>query len=202
LNQKLWAIVLAAGESKRMGRPKMLLPFGEKTIIENVIAAILESTINKVLVVLGAKQDKVLEKIRDLPIRTVVNPSFQQGMLSSVQAGFKALPQEAVAALVLLGDQPSVSPSVIDRIREAFLASEKSIVVPTFQNQRGHPVLIAAKFCDEIQNLSPNVGLRQLLHDHPAEILEVSMEDEQILQDIDNVQDYRNAVKKQKKRLD
>jgi len=63
-------------------------------------------------------------------------------------------------------------------------------------------VLIAAKFCDEIQNLSPNVGLRQLLHDHPAEILEVSMEDEQILQDIDNVQDYRNAVKKQKKRLD
>jgi len=190
--------VLAAGESKRMGQPKMLLPFGEKTIIENVISAALETKIERVLVVLGAKQEIILNKIRGLPVRTVFNPSFQQGMLSSVQVGFKALPQDALAALVLLGDQPSVSPSVIDRIREAYLTSEKSIVVPTFQNQRGHPVLISTKFRDDIQALSPNIGLRQLLRDHPEEILEVPIEDEHVLQDIDNVEDYRSAVKKRK----
>jgi len=181
-----------------MGQPKMLLPFGEKTIIENVIAAVLESKIENILIVLGANQEIINDKIRDLPIWTVFNPDFQQGMLSSVKVGFKALPQDAIAALVLLGDQPSVSPSVIDRISEAFFTSEKSIVVPVFKNQRGHPVLIAAKFRDEIQNLSLNVGLRQLLHDHPEEILEVSIADENVLQDIDNVLDYKNAVKKRK----
>ncbi len=198
----MWAIVLAAGESKRMGQPKMLLPLGEKTIIENVIAAVLESKIENILVVLGANQEAINQRIKGLPIQTIFNPDFQKGMLSSVQVGFKALPQDAAAALILLGDQPSVLPSVIDRVSEAFLESEESIVLPSFQNRRGHPIVIDAKYRNDIQTLLPDIGLRQLLHDHPEEILEVSIEDEQILEDIDNIQDYQDAVKKHKQRLD
>lgn len=199
---EVWAIVLAAGESRRMGQPKMLLPFDSKTIIETVIAAILESQIENILVVVGANQEAVSDTIREMPVQIVFNPDFSTGMLSSVQVGFKSLPQDASAALVLLGDQPSISAGVIDRVCEAFFASKRSIAVPVFHGKRGHPVAIDVKYGDEIQTLLPDVGLRQVLRAHPEEILEVPIDYEGILEDIDNEQDYKRAVESRKKRLD
>jgi molybdenum cofactor cytidylyltransferase len=198
---KNWAIVLAAGESKRMGRPKMLLPFGEKTIIENVIDAIFESRIENILIVLGSNRESIEQKVSSYPLKTVFNPDYKSGMLSSVQTGFRALPRDAQVALVFLGDQPSISPAVIGRVCAAFAASEKSIAVPVFKERRGHPVAIAAEYRDEIQTLRPDIGLRQLLHTHPDEIFEVLIEQEEILEDIDNLQDYAAAIKTRKKRL-
>lgn len=191
----IWALILAAGESKRMGKPKLLLPFGEKTIIETVIGNVVKSGVDKVLVVLGSDRKKIEKKIRDYPVKIIVNPHYVRGMLSSVQEGFHALPQEARAVLVVLGDQPAVSSDIINEIIEAFQRTGKGIVVPVYKGNRGHPVLIDMKYRDEVEKLSPEVGLRGIVYNHPEDVLEVQVETPGILQDIDNAGDYRRELK-------
>jgi molybdenum cofactor cytidylyltransferase len=192
----IWAVVLAAGESRRMGKPKMLLPFGEKTILESVLDTILATPVQRIMVVLGAEREKISSLISQYPVEKVFNPDFRTGMLSSVQAGFSALPPEAEAAMVFLGDQPFVSADVVAQVCEASVRSPRSIILPVFGKRRGHPVLIPAGLWKEIDSLSPEVGLRELIHRHGREVLEVAVEEENILMDIDDPQDYRDALNK------
>src|SRR5512143_1124157 len=103
------AIILAAGQSKRMGRPKMLLPWGESTVIEHVIATFRQAGIEQVLVVTGGARQELQQAIARYPVVVVHNDNYADGeMLSSLQCGLKAMPAEAQAALVGLGDQPQV----------------------------------------------------------------------------------------------
>jgi len=190
----IWAIILAAGESKRMGKPKLLLPFGEKTIIETVIDNVIQSKVEKILVVLGSNWKKIKKKIKNLPLKIIVNSNFTKGMLSSVQCGFQTLPKNTQAVLVVLGDQPAVSSAIIDKIIDAFKRIKKGIVLPVYKNNRGHPVLIDMKYRDEVENLSPDVGLRDLVYNHPEDILEVEVETPGILGDIDDMEDYRRGL--------
>lgn len=187
----IWALILAAGESKRMGRSKQLLPFEDRTILETVIDHILQSTVDETLVVLGANKEGIEEMIKDLPVKSVFNPHFKKGMLSSVQRGFASLPEEAEAVLVFLGDQPMIPSSVIDRIINAYQSSKKGIVLPVFEQRRGHPVLIHTKYRHEVAQLDPEIGLKELIHNHPEEILEVEMDTPSILDDIDTPSDYK-----------
>lgn len=191
----IWAIILAAGESKRMGRPKMLLPWKDATILESVVHTALASSVDRVLVVLGAEQEQISRLLTPFPVETVYNPDFRRGMLSSVQMGFAALPGEAEAAVVLLGDQPFVSAGVIDRQCAASSGSPGSIILPVHEGRRGHPVLIPAAFRDEIPLLSDAVGLRELIHRHEENILEIEVEEEDVLLDIDDPEAYRSALK-------
>lgn len=190
------AIVLAAGESKRMGRPKMLLSYGKKTIIETVIDNIIQSKVDKVLVVLGSDRKKIERKIKDYPdIKIAFNPDYSKGMLSSVQTGFQSLARGTQGVMVLLGDQPSISTAVINNIIDAFKTQKKGIILPVYKKDRGHPVLIDIKYRREVEKLSPEVGLRGLVYGHPEDILEVAVGDPEILQDIDDVEDYRRELK-------
>ena len=132
----IWAIVLAAGESRRMGTQKLLLPFGETTVVGAVVGTALASRVDRVLAVLGADRDAVRQKLEPLGIDFAVNEDFKLGMLSSVQAGFKSLPADAEAAVVILGDQPFLPARVVDAVVEAFRRSGKGIVVPAFQGRR------------------------------------------------------------------
>jgi len=191
----IWAIILAAGESKRMGKPKLLLPFGEKTLIETVIDNVIKSKAEKILAVLGSDWEKIEKKIKNFPLKIVVNPYFPRGMLSSVQWGFQALPKNTQAVLVVLGDQPAVSSAIINKIIDAFKRIKKGIVLPVYKNNRGHPVLIDMKYRDEVENLSPDVGFRDLVYNHPEDILEVEVGTPGILQDIDDMEDYRRGLK-------
>ena len=190
----IWALVLAAGESKRMGESKQLLPFEKTTILETVIDHIAQSTVDETLIVLGANRGKIEDVTKDLHVKSVYNPDFKEGMLSSVQKGFDALPEEAEAVLVFLGDQPRISSSVIDQIIIAYRSSEKSIVLPAFDNKRGHPVLISTKYREEIALLNPQIGLRELIHNHPEDILEVEIDSSAILEDIDTPDDYKDLI--------
>lgn len=189
---RIWAVVLAAGESRRMGEQKLLLPFGGTTIIEAVIQHCLESSLDGILAVLGHQWQRILEKIKNYAVETTVNPNYQTGMLSSVQWGFRKIPREARAALIVLGDQPGISAQTIDKIIRAFRTGPKDIVLPIFKNSGGHPLLLAVKYRRDIQSLDPATGLRGLLALHPGEILRVEIQDDSILQDIDNPVDYRN----------
>ena len=192
----IWAIVLAAGESKRMGRPKQLLPFGKQTIIENVVEQVTKSKVDNTLIVLGANREKIAEKVERFAAKQVYNPSFREGMLSSIQTGFAAVPEEARAVLIVLGDQPTVPMEVMDRIIDAYRESKKGIILPVFKNRRGHPILIDSKYRSEVKTLDPEIGLKALVRSHAADIEEVNVTTPDILTDIDNPAEYRRESKK------
>lgn len=193
----IWAMILAAGESKRMGKPKMLLPFGNSTILENVIATTARSQVDRILVVLGSNRREIELKIKDLPITLTYNRRYKNGMLSSIQQGFEIMPPDARATLIILGDQPSVSATVITDMIRVYTDSEPGIILPVLKGRRGHPILIDLKYRDEVNRLDPEIGLRELIHRHPEDILEMETSSPEIFQDIDNTQDYlRERIKK------
>ena len=192
----IWAVILAAGVSRRMGTQKLLLPFGDATVIESVVLTALASRVDRVLAVLGADRDAVRQKLEPFGIDFVINENFVKGMLSSVQAGFAALPPAAEAAVVMLSDQPFLPAGVVDAVVEAFRRSGKGIVVPAFQGRRGHPVLIGLKYHDEVLALDPTNGLRRLMRAHPDDIFEAAVEDANILRDMDVPEDYANELKR------
>lgn len=190
------ALVLAAGESRRMGRPKLLLPFGQKTIIEYIVDNILDSKTDKILVVLGSHREEIRNKIADRPVLSVVNHHYKEGMLSSIQTGFEALPKDTAAALIYLGDQPLIPHYVTDRLIASYKQTQKGIVLPVYKKKRGHPILIDMKHKQEVLNLSPEIGLRALVHNYPQDVQEVEVDTPHILKDIDRPEDYARELKK------
>jgi molybdenum cofactor cytidylyltransferase len=194
------AVVLAAGKSERMGRPKMLLPFGRKTLIETVLAGVLRSRVDDVVVVLGAHRETIEPVVSKFALRTVFNSDFGAGMLSSILRGLREVPAAAQAFLVVLGDQPFPPATVIDRLIAAHERTGKGIVLPVHRGRRGHPVLIDMRFRDEVTALDPSVGLRQLLRDHPDDVLEVSVRTPAVLAGIDRPEDYRKALASKRRR--
>lgn len=188
------AVVLAAGKSERMGRPKMLLPFGRRTLIETVLAGVRKSRVDDAVVVLGAHREAVESIVARAGFRAVFNEDFEAGMLSSVLRGLREIPAAALAFLIVLGDQPFPPSTVIDRLIAARERTGKGIVLPVHGGRRGHPVLIDMRYRDEVTSLDPSVGLRQLLRGHPDDVLEVPVRTPAVLADIDHPGDYRKAL--------
>jgi molybdenum cofactor cytidylyltransferase len=191
-------MILAAGKSRRMGQPKLLLPFGEKTIIETIVEKVVSSRVDNTLVVLGSEREEVEQKIKNFPVQVAFNADYPNGMLSSVLCGLRTLPEDTQAVVVVLGDQPSVSKEVIDKIVDAYQETGKGIVLPVFKKERGHPVIIDMKYKDEIERLSPDIGLRGTVYSHPEDILEVEVDTPNILKDIDDEADYKRELKNKK----
>ncbi len=186
----IWAIILAAGESKRMGRPKMLLSFNELTMIETVLKNVSESKVDKILVVLGAEKDAIAAKINKLDMELCYNENYIEGMLSSVKCGFKNLPNDFKAAMVFQGDQPFIAADVINKVIEAYLSSKYGIIIPVYDGKRGHPILIDSKYSGEIAKLSPEIGLRALTFRFHYDVLEVKTEEPGIFRDFDTYKEY------------
>jgi molybdenum cofactor cytidylyltransferase len=189
-----WAIILAAGSSTRMGTQKLLLPYRESTIIETVVDNVLASTVDRVLVVLGADHLEVTRALQGKPVDFCHNKEHASGMLSSVLCGFRALPEEANAALVFLGDQPEIPPMVTDVVITAYNEDIRGIVIPVFNRRRGHPLLIDLKYRRDIDKLDLEKGLRALMHHFPEDVLEVEVDHPGILVDIDTREDYSKAT--------
>jgi CTP:molybdopterin cytidylyltransferase MocA len=177
-----------------MGTQKLLLPFGEKTVVEAVVAAAAGSGADRVLVVLGSDAGEVRKKLGSSGAAFAINEDYARGMLSSVQAGFKALGGDAEAAVVMLGDQPFLPAKVVVAVIEAYRTGGKGIVIPVFRGRRGHPVLVDMKYRDEVLGLDPADGLRQLMQAHPGDIHDVDVDDANILRDMDTPEDYRSAL--------
>lgn len=187
-------MILAAGESRRAGSPKLLLPWGGKTIIETVIDRVIQSKVDRILVVLGAYEDRIRKKIQNLPVTTTVNRAYHRGMLSSIQHGFASLPDHARAALVFLGDQPSIPSTVLDRIIDAWERTQKGIVRPVCKGKGGHPLLVDLKYREEVKRLDPNTGLVSLVREHADDMREIEVDDVGILIDIDTIENYQDEM--------
>jgi len=193
---EIWAIILAAGESKRMGSPKMLLPFMGITIIENVIANVSGSKVDNIMVVLGADRDSIVKLIRTKAVNYCYNENYKDGMLSSVVCGFRNIPIDHSAVLVFQGDQPLITPKAINSVIEVYLSSGKGIVIPVYESKRGHPILIDRKYRNEIQKLNPAEGLRSLALKYSDDVLEVNTDVAGILRDFDTYDEYKNEINK------
>jgi molybdenum cofactor cytidylyltransferase len=190
----IWAIILAAGESKRMGFPKMFLVFNGRTMIETVIANIYESAVYNTMVVLGAEKDSLIELIGKSRVLFCYNDNYKEGMLSSVKCGFRNLPSDYGAVLVFQGDQPFITPKAINAVIKAYKFSGKGIVIPTCQNKRGHPLLIDVKYRGEIEKLCNSKGLRSLAEKFSDDVLEVDTDESGILRDFDTFEEYEMKI--------
>lgn len=196
--KKVSAIILAAGQGTRIGKQKMLLPWGKATIIERVIDNVLLSGVSEVVVVLGYKAEEMRSRLdpnlaanpNRNKVKIINNSSFKEGISSSLIRGVEALGRECEAIMVVLGDQPQIGPDIMRKVITAFAANNKSIAVPSFKGQRGHPVIMDLKFKPEILGLKGDIGAREVVKFHPEEILEVDISSQEIIRDIDTWTDY------------
>ena len=201
-------ILLAAGLSTRMGEPKQLLPFGEKTILETVVDNMLNSKFSKVVVVLGHYADKIQELIDEYPVTVVYNPNYREGMLTSAQVGVKSLyPMKEgehldgqehfkrAAFSIMLVDQPFITSTLINTVIDAYVQTDKGIVLPSYQYKRGHPVIFHNKYVDDILSLdAESDGVRTLYKLHSEDIHYINVDTDAVLRDIDYKEDYDNAI--------
>jgi molybdenum cofactor cytidylyltransferase len=191
------AIVLAAGESKRMGRPKQMLAWQGKTLLRHVLESLINSDADEIILVLGHEAEAIRKSLPEFQIKIVTNPDYKEGMASSLRQGLLAMDPKSEAFLVLLADQPGIGPEIINHmIREFRQANPKrGIVRPVYRGLRGHPVLIGAQYLQEARQLQGDVGARQILIDHPDDILEIDVDRDVVQKDIDTPEEYLRYTK-------
>ena len=194
---RISGILLAAGESKRMGKPKLLLNLGKSNIINATIDNLLKSEIYELIIVLGHEAQKIENSLstQDKRIKFVTNKNYREGMSTSIKCGVLTTSQESEAFLIALGDQPLISPKVINRLIEKYQSSDVGIVTVMHQSLRGHPVLISKKYVKEILSLNGDIGARDLLKKHLDDTTIINIESSEEFFDIDRIQDYEELKK-------
>jgi len=188
------SVVLAAGLSSRMGSQKVVLPYGGSTVVGHIADELLAGAVDSVLVVVGHEAERVREALGDRRVTVVENPDYRAGMLSSVRCGLRALPDGCEAVLLALGDQPAVTSELVDEMIRSHAATGKGIVVPVCGGKRGHPLLFAIRYRDEVLWRFDDVGLRGLLRAHPGDVFELTTPNSAILSDLDRPEDYDRAL--------
>jgi len=192
------AIILAAGESKRMGQAKQLLGIGGKALLQQVLDAVLDSDVDEVILVLGHEAEGIRSAMDVRRARVVVNPDYARGMSTSIQEGLKALDKRSEAFFIVLGDQPEIRPAVYNRLIREFRRGRPSadILLPAYQGKKGHPALFSIKYLAESFKITGDVGFREIVQKHPEEVLLVDVDTAAILADLDTPEDYREYLQK------
>jgi molybdenum cofactor cytidylyltransferase len=188
------AIVLAAGLSSRMGKPKLVLPLKGRPVLGRVLTVLRRSKVDEIVVVLGSEAELVRKKIRFKGEKVVVNPRYVRGMSTSIRAGLEGVSRGADAAVIVLGDQPLLSSSVVDILVDAFLSKRAPIIVPAYRGQRGNPVLFSRSVFPEIMKIDGDRGAKSVIDAHGNEVLEVEVRDAGVILDVDTPSDLRRAA--------
>jgi CTP:molybdopterin cytidylyltransferase MocA len=167
-------VILAAGASRRMGEPKQLLPVRGRPLLETALAAACDSQLDEVVVVLGAHADEIRRSVRLGRARVVVNPDHAQGMSTSLKAGIATLGTDVARVVVILGDQPDISPEVVDRLLDTQAASGLPAAALSFDGLLHPPVVLARELWGDIEALEGDVGCRALVRAHPELVAAVA----------------------------
>ncbi|MGE5061715.1 MAG: nucleotidyltransferase family protein [Betaproteobacteria bacterium] len=192
------AVVLSAGESSRMGRPKALLPIDGQTFIEKIVAALKQTKVGKIIVILGHNARELQSKISHLPVEILINTDYKLGQLSSLQLAVRNLQPdlECDGMLVHLVDHPYLAPALVEEMIRRFYETKKRIIVPKFHGKRGHPVIFSNALFDEILSAPMEEGAKAVVNAHRAETLEIETEEEGIAVDIDTPELYQQHVRR------
>jgi molybdenum cofactor cytidylyltransferase len=193
--ETLSAVILAAGLSRRMGTPKMLLPWGATTVLGQVVATYAQAGVGEIVVVTGGARQQVEAEVARLavhiPLRAVFNPQHAEGdMLSSLQCGLATLGGQVGSVLIGLGDQPQLSPAALQMILAAQLDNGAQLIVPSFEMRRGHPWLVRRRLWEHILTMQAPQTMRDFLNMHVAQINYVQT-DHTILKDLDTPDQYQ-----------
>lgn len=194
------AVVPAAGASRRMGRPKLLLPYGVSTILGSLVAALRAGGASPVLLVTAPGDEELRGRALEAGCRVAVNPDPERGMLSSIREGIAALggahslAERGEVLLVAPADLPALRSATVAELLWRRTAAEAPLAVPTYQGKRGHPLAIAPALLPEIATLHLDVGLKELLERHAAAVLEVPVEDPGAVRDVDTPEDYADLT--------
>jgi len=188
------AIVLAAGLSLRMGTQKLLMPWGETTVIGAVLKALKDAGLSDIRVVTGGISAELQLYIQVVSGKLLYNKDFADGeMLTSLQVGLKDLDKEVDAILVVLGDQPQIEAKVVVEVSRRYEATHHSIVVPSYKMHRGHPWLLGQPYWDEVLAFKAPLTLRDFLNTHQQDIDYLTVDTPSILQDLDTPEDYARS---------
>jgi molybdenum cofactor cytidylyltransferase len=184
-HQVFAGLILAAGESRRMGSPKALLPYGGETFLDR-LTRLFATRCSPVIVVLGASAEEIRAQARR-PATFVVNPDYQNGQTGSMQCGLRAVPPEAGGVLFTLVDHPGVSPETIGRLLEG----TARVRVPRYQERRGHPIFFSRELIPEFLALPVDGAARDVVRAHQAETEFLDVDDPGVVVDVDDPEAYR-----------
>jgi molybdenum cofactor cytidylyltransferase len=191
-------IVLAGGKSSRMGRPKALLPIGStgETFFDRVTRTLIDGGVEEIVVVVGADAEAIRAEARPRSgVRIVDNPDYEQGQLTSLLAGLRAIDAaRATAALVTLIDVPLVSAATVRTLIAAQREHGAPIVRPVSNGRHGHPVIFGRELFAELERADPAQGAKPVVRAHAATMIEVPIEDEGAFTDIDTPEDYERFI--------
>lgn len=206
-NNTTAALILAAGSSSRMndGQHKLLLPLGDRPVLAHVIDAALASQARPIVVVLGHQAEQVGSSIatyRELPdIVIVENTDYRQGMSSSIHAGLYSLflknsqaATEPDSVLILLGDQPLMTPHILNILIATRRTTGKRIIAPLYHGRRGNPILFSASLFPELLQVSGDEGGRSVVERHRQEVATVELGDSRATYDVDTWAEYQKVV--------
>lgn len=194
----LAAVILAAGESRRMGSPKALAPIHGKTFIQHLLDATLHPRIGLTRIVLGAEAAAIQSRLGVNAELIVVNDQWEKGQLSSIQAAIRSISSAATEGLILCPvDHPLISPELVATLIAEFDSRNKRIVLPVFHGRRGHPVVFHSNLYAELLAASPEIGARHVVWAHDNDIFEVSTEEEGVILNLNDPEDLRKAEEKQ-----
>lgn len=193
LESQVAAIVLAAGGSTRMGQFKQLLPIGGQSMVRRVTEAVCAADLAQVVVVVGAQAEAVTKALASLPVDIVVNEAWVAGMSTSMKTGLRALHSEVQATLIVLADQPALTPSLLKALVDRYYATGARVIAPFYQGRRGNPVLFDRALFSELLAVEGDQGGRALLIRHQQEMECVEIDDPAAILDVDTRQDYEKT---------
>jgi molybdenum cofactor cytidylyltransferase len=188
------AIVLAAGESRRMGRPKQLLRLGERTLLDLALDNVRKSSVAEIILVLGSWAAEIQQQVSTQDVKIVVNSAYQEGMASSLRAGIGAVDPRAHAVLIVLADQPCLRSTTLDRLIDHHRSTRPQIVIPTYKGFRGNPVLLDRSVFSEVMEIRGDIGCRAIFGGHTENISKVEVDDPGILLDVDTSKDFESFL--------
>jgi len=185
------AILLAAGRSRRMGMPKLMLPWGRTTVLRAVTEAFHGAGLESLVVVTGPQARALHDTLHGLPVQWAVNPDPESEMLQSVRCGLQAAPADVCTFLVSPADLPGLHAPLIRALLEAHQKRHARITVPVWEGRRGHPLVFDAALKSEVLTSHDGVGLRGLLQAHANELFEWPAPDPSPCLDLDTPEDYQ-----------
>ena len=193
------AVILAAGESRRMGKQnKLLLPIGGEALLAKLIKSVCASDVGQVLVVIGHEAEKIRRELNNFPLSFVYNPNFREGMTSSIKSGVKEVSPACDGFLICLADMPLVNTSEINKLIHAYVQNrikeKRLIVVPVFQGKRGNPVLFSSEFRNDILEHKKESGCKEIIMNNSESVKEIEMDDDNMLLDVDTLDDYQRLT--------
>ena len=191
----LAAVILSAGASSRMGRPKALLPYREGTFLEHLIEATRHPQIGATRIVLGAGAEVIRALAKLDPSFVVLNPKWEQGQLSSIWAGLRSLEGIDIDGIVLCPiDHPLVSARLVGELVDRFYEDKKAIVLPTYNGRRGHPAIFSNALFGELLAAPGDKGARAVVWAHATDILEVPTDEEGVILNINDPDMLKRAI--------